>query len=102
MKNKPDVLFLTSFWPYPNNDGGRNVACPILENLKTMFKLHIVAFQQEPVLDPKAANLDSYTEHNILLVKHARPPIYKLPIYWLKNKSYYFFRDFPGTESFNF
>ncbi len=93
-KSNKRILFVTSFWPYPNNDGGRNVAIAILEALNKYYHVDIVAYVQEPVFDPHKANLTHYKASQIRLVRFSRAPKWHIIKYWLQGKSYYFYRDF--------
>lgn len=91
MKNKK-VLFITSFLPYPINDGGRQVASNIIKAFLEDSKVELVAFLQDESLDlgsvPNDPNLSVNT------VTWRRKSWKSIPKYWIKGQSYYFQRDF--------
>ncbi len=91
---KTKTLFVTSFWPYPINDGGRDVAVAILEAVKKHSNVDIVAFIQEKSFNVNKASLDKYTDSQVFLIKWKRVPKLMWLKVWLKGKSYFFFRDY--------
>ncbi len=90
-KNK-NILFVTSFWPYPNTDGGRNVTTEIFRHLHKNSNVTVLAYIQENIFDVTKAKLKDFAgKIPIYLVKWNRK---KLPFCWFKGKSYFFERDF--------
>ncbi len=90
----PKVLFITSFWPFPETDGGRNVTASILRAIKKTTNPTVVTYIQEDVFKPQEAHLQEFKDLPIYLVKWTRAPRSRMLSFWTHGKSYYFYRDY--------
>jgi len=86
------ALFITSFIPFPINDGGRQVSSNLITTLSKKTKLDVVGFMQDKIFNIR--DIPKNINANFTFIKWMRSKWFNIPYYWLQGKSYFYMRDY--------